>query len=47
MSNPWGGSFILEASIDGQPGSWVPMIAKSSNNTFLGKEGLATGGGDY
>ena len=37
--NPWGGSFILEASVDGN--SWT---AKSSNGTFLSREGLETGG---
>jgi len=42
--NPWAGSFILEASTDGS--SWEPMIAKSSNGTFLGKEGLVGGGGN-
>ena len=41
--NPWGGSFILEASTNGT--SWEPMVAKSSNDTFLSREGLATGGG--
>jgi hypothetical protein len=41
--NPWGGSFILEASTDGN--SWDAMVAKSSNNTFLSREGLSTGGG--
>ena len=42
-SNPWGGSFILEGSTAGT--SWDVMVAKSSNGTFLGREGLATGGG--
>jgi hypothetical protein len=42
--NTWGGSFILEASIDGN--TWEPMVAKSSNGTFLGRQGLSTGGGD-
>jgi hypothetical protein len=37
---PWGGSFILEASTNGTV--WETMVAKSSNNTFLGREGLAT-----
>lgn len=40
--NPWAGSFILEASIDGN--SWEPMIAKSSTGKFLGKEGLVGAG---
>ena len=44
-SNPWGGSFILEGSTDRT--SWDVMVAKSSNGTFLGREGLATGGGQY
>ncbi len=42
--NIWGGSFILEASTDRI--SWEPMVAKSSNNTFLGREGLSTTGGN-
>jgi hypothetical protein len=42
-NNPWGGSFILEASTNGI--SWDTMVAKSSNDTFLGREGLSTGGG--
>jgi hypothetical protein len=42
-SNPWAGSFILEASTNGS--SWEPMVAKSNNGTFLGREGLSTGGG--
>jgi hypothetical protein len=42
--NPWGGSFILEASTNGS--SWETMVAKSSSDTFLGREGLATGGGN-
>jgi hypothetical protein len=42
-NNPWGGSFILEASTNGT--SWDTMVAKSSNDTFLGREGLSTGGG--
>jgi hypothetical protein len=41
--NPWGGSFILEASTNGS--SWETMVAKSSSGTFLGREGLTTGGG--
>ena len=41
--NPWGGSFILEASTDGN--TWEPMVAKSANGTFLGRQGLSTGGG--
>ena len=42
-SNPWGGgAFILEASTNGH--AWDTMIAKSSNGTFLGREGLATTG---
>ena len=40
--NPWGGSFILEASTDGN--GWDAMVAKSGTS-FLGREGLATGGG--
>ena len=39
--NPWGGSFILEASTDGN--GWDAMVAKSGTS-FLGREGLATGG---
>ena len=35
--NPWGGSFILEASTNGS--SWDAMIAKSSTGKFLGREG--------
>ena len=42
--NPWGGSFILEGSTDGT--SWDVMVAKSANNTFLGREGLSTAGGN-
>ena len=42
--NPWGGSFILEGSTDGT--SWDVMVAKSPNNTFLGREGLSTTGGN-
>jgi hypothetical protein len=38
---PWAGSFILEASTDGN--SWNTMIAKSGNN-FLGREGLVANG---
>jgi hypothetical protein len=32
--NPWGGSFILEASTNGS--SWEPMVVKSSNGTRSG-----------
>jgi hypothetical protein len=39
-NTPWGGSFILEGSTDGI--SWDVMLAKSANNTFLGREGLST-----
>jgi hypothetical protein len=39
--NPWGGSFILEASTNGT--IWEPMVAKSSNGTFLSREGLVGG----
>jgi hypothetical protein len=42
--NPWGGSFILEASTNGTV--WETMVAKSSNNTFIGRQGLATGSGN-
>ena len=41
--NPSGGSFILEASTDGN--SWDTMVAKSSNGTFLGRQGLETPSG--
>ena len=42
--NPWGGSFIREASTDGN--TWEPMVAKSSSSgKFLGRQGLSTGGG--
>lgn len=41
--NIWGGSFILEASTDGI--SWEPMVAKTSNGKYLGREGLATQSG--
>jgi hypothetical protein len=34
----------LEASVDGN--SWTPMVAKSSNDTFLSREGLETSGGN-
>ena len=40
--NPWGGSFILEASTDGN--SWDAMVAKSGT-AFLSREGLTTVGG--
>lgn len=40
--NPYAGSFILEASTNGS--IWDTMVAKSSNGTFLGREGLSTGG---
>ena len=40
--NPWGGSFILEASTNGN--DWEPMVAKSSIGKFLGREGLVGGG---
>ena len=40
--NSWGGSFILEASTDGN--TWDVMTAKSSGGQFLGREGLSTGG---
>jgi hypothetical protein len=42
--NPCAGSFILEGSADGT--SWDVMVAKSANNTFLGREGLSTTGGN-
>jgi hypothetical protein len=43
-TNPWGGSFILEASTTGQNGSWVPMIAENADGKFLGREGFIAGG---
>ena len=42
--SPWGGSFILEGSTDGT--NWDVMVAKTGNNTFLGREGLSTTGGN-
>jgi hypothetical protein len=42
--NSYGGSFILEGSTDGT--SWDVMVAKTTNNTFLGREGLSTAGGN-
>lgn len=41
--NAWGGSFILEASTNGT--DWDTMVAKNSNGTFLGREGLETPSG--
>lgn len=38
-----GGMFILEGSTDGS--NWIPMIAKTSDNKFLAREGLMTPSG--